>query len=148
MEHVFWMQTYHGTKTLQTPNNPIRRPNRILQGLFPDCKSAERLRCRPAALTQVFLFLLLNKTWANGSVVTQLAFSTAATALILKTLVPKKLIPQSKSQNPWILLTTRDWREQQLAPSAKHTNRPTASHLKPVLQMCDTTSQTKLWNKD
>lgn len=122
---------------LQTPKNPIRRPT--LLHLFPKCKSAARIRCRLEVLPQVLFFsFLLDKTWANRSVVTELVFLSCCNCTCFKRLVPKKWILQSKSQNPRILLTTLDWREQHLAhkrslllqPNTQNTNASTAESSK------------------
>lgn len=115
---------------LQTPKNPIRRPTPLHS--FPKCKSAARIRCRLEVLPQVPFFSLLHKTWANRSVVTGLVFLSCCNCTCFKTLVPKKWILQSRSQNPRILLTTLDWREQYLAhkrslllqPNTQNTNPP------------------------
>ena len=81
------------TKTLQTPNNPIRRPT----GSCRDCFQNVRVQRESDAgwkyshrfsfslsLSLSLLLLLLNKTWANGSVVTELVFLSCCNCTCFK----------------------------------------------------------------
>lgn len=114
---MFWMQSLTAGEAAVKPS---RLPTILLDGpsgFCWDCFQNIRVQQKSDAgwkYSQCFFPSLLNKTWANRSVVTKVVFLSCCDCTCTKMLLTKKRILQSKSQNPWILLTIQYWREQYL----------------------------------